>query len=190
LRLRNDLLVNVLRLACPAGPQDALGVFYIDASLLQPCCARPPEYLPVHPADAQFAGHRLDVLDGVAGVLQSVERLGRAVLGRPVAIAIAGFFFLQVRRVLQQDGRQLGRSRRGPDLSLDPPRISSGREPLWSMWAWVRSTASRRAASNGSGAQLRSLRVLNPWNKPQSTSSRLPATSTRVLEPVTVPVAP
>ena len=38
-----------------------MGVFYIDAGLLQPCRTRSPQHLPVHPTDAQLASRRLDV---------------------------------------------------------------------------------------------------------------------------------
>src|SRR5215475_1339777 len=42
----------------------------------------------------------------------------------------------------------------------------------------------------GNGLKFRSLSSGEPWNIPQSTSSRLPAASTRYFEPVTVPAAP
>src|SRR5262252_6648429 len=44
--------------------------------------------------------------------------------------------------------------------------------------------------STGRGFQLRSFSSFVPWNSPQSTSSFLPAASTRYLEPVTHPAAP
>ena len=43
---------------------------------------------------------------------------------------------------------------------------------------------------SGSGLQLRRRSSFKPWNRPQSTSRRLPSASTRYFEPVTVPAAP
>src|SRR5262252_5873171 len=45
-------------------------------------------------------------------------------------------------------------------------------------------------ASNGSRSQLRRRSAFNPWNRPQSTSTRPRGVETRYFEPVTVPAAP
>ena len=71
-----------------------------------------------------------------------------------------------------------------------PCATSRGMAPEWSMWAWVSTTASIDAGSTGNGAQLRSRRSLDPWYRPQSTSTRALGVSTRNLLPVTVPVPP
>src|SRR5215467_10204251 len=44
--------------------------------------------------------------------------------------------------------------------------------------------------STGSGLKLRSFSSFVPWKSPQSTSSFLPAASTRYFDPVTHPAAP
>src|SRR5690349_12706412 len=44
--------------------------------------------------------------------------------------------------------------------------------------------------STGSGLKFRSFNSFVPWNSPQSTSSFLPAASTRYFDPVTLPAAP
>src|SRR5689334_826645 len=44
--------------------------------------------------------------------------------------------------------------------------------------------------STGSGLKFRSFSSFVPWNSPQSTSSFLPAASTRYFDPVTLPAAP
>src|SRR6476619_8210985 len=58
------------------------------------------------------------------------------------------------------------------------------------MCAWVMTTASRDAGSNGGGDQFFCLSSLEPWNTPQSSSTRCDPDSRRNLEPVTVPQAP
>src|SRR4029078_9397440 len=55
---------------------------------------------------------------------------------------------------------------------------------------WVMTTESRDAGSNGGGDQFFCLSSLEPWNTPQSSSTRCDPDSRRNLEPVTVPQAP
>ena len=63
--------------------------------------------------------------------------------------------------------------------------------PVWSKCACVNTHQSKdRGLLGQSVAQLRKRNCFKPWNRPQSTRSRLPSASTRYLEPVTVPAAP
>jgi hypothetical protein len=72
----------------------------------------------------------------------------------------------------------------------NPSRTSRGSQPEWSMWAWVRRTASTSDGANPGDSQFRSRSSFAPWKSPQSTRIRVPATSRRKRDPVTVPAAP
>src|SRR5690606_32576679 len=71
-----------------------------------------------------------------------------------------------------------------------PRATSSGRRPTWSIWAWLATTASRLAGSNGNAAALPASTSRLPCSIPQSSRTRRPATVTRCIEPVTPPAAP
>ena len=61
LRLRYDLLVNVLCRARPTVPKNSLRVLHIYAGLLKPRGAGAPQHLPVHPTNTELPGRRFDV---------------------------------------------------------------------------------------------------------------------------------
>src|SRR5688572_26474837 len=58
------------------------------------------------------------------------------------------------------------------------------------MWAWLMTSASSAAGSNGNDSWLRRSASGLPWIRPQSSSSLRPAASTSCSEPVTSPAAP
>src|SRR5688572_31488465 len=58
------------------------------------------------------------------------------------------------------------------------------------MCACVIRTALSECGSNGGSCQFRSRSSFNPWNRPQSTSTRALFVWTRYFDPVTVPTPP
>jgi len=71
-----------------------------------------------------------------------------------------------------------------------PWRQSLGTKPEWSMWAWVRTTASMSCAGWGRGFQLRRRFLAGPWKSPQSTSAWKCFQDIRYFDPVTQRPAP
>ena len=53
-----------------------------------------------------------------------------------------------------------------------PARVRAGIRPQWSRWAWVSRSASSVCGSKANGIRLRAVSSGEPWNIPQSTSTR------------------
>jgi hypothetical protein len=71
-----------------------------------------------------------------------------------------------------------------------PQRASSGSRPLWSMCAWLSTTASSERGSKPGRRRLPFSAAGPPWNIPKSSSTRARAVTSRCALPVTPPAAP
>ena len=89
--------------------------------------------------------------------------------------------------MMAQRSRVAGVAKMGPEK---PSFTSRGSRPLWSMCAWLSTTASTAIGSNPKCRFFASLSFPSPWNMPQSSSTRRPFTSSRCLLPVTMRAAP
>ena len=116
----------------------------------------------LHPG---FIFQRRKILEGVHGVFQRVDglHLGKAAL--EVALVLEfGIGLLDEAGVGQHDGAEIDGGRGAMDFFGEAVFHKFWNEPVWSMWAWVSSMASRLAGSNGKLRLLSSARFLNPGN--------------------------
>src|SRR5581483_12089851 len=72
----------------------------------------------------------------------------------------------------------------------NPWRTSVGMLPQWSMWAWLRTTASIWCGWNGKWALRCRASSRRPWCSPQSSRTLWLPTSSRCIDPETLPAAP
>ena len=118
------------------------------------------------------------------------ERQRRCVPRVAPTIRLPCVFFLQPRGVGQYETAQIGRSRRAEDAAAEPLR-----DEAWQVAGVIEVSVCQddrmdRRRVDRQAVQFRSRSDFNPWNRPQSTSSRVWSVSSRYFEPVTVSGGP
>jgi hypothetical protein len=128
--------------------------------------------------------------EGAGRVVSGVERSRRPVRRPSARSRVPGLLLEQVSAVGQHHAAQLRRARRGEDRASQPVPHEHGEISRVIKVRVCEHDGVDRPGGTAKSPRFRSRSTLNPWNSPQSTSTRELGESIRYFDPVTVSAAP